>query len=204
MNIREPLTLNSPELRSTKKAIGSLVATNCIIYGAILTPLTLCTELDFAAYSIAVILAYNIMESFCLFGCKAYNWPLTLTFRIVWILHDFAYFITFAVFAPNYHSYSNSKYCIENDNDKRCKKALFPIAISCCILFLVTFGIGVATLIRFSKLPWIGCNCPTRSQVQPIIINLDGKTWTVQVPVHAVTTQQPSNIETTGYTKLLE
>merc|ERR1712131_306195 len=106
MNVQEPVKPDSPELKSTKRAIGALIITNCLIYCPILITLTLyCYALDFAAYSVALIVAYNIIEASCFFGCDAYNWPCTLTFRIIWLLHDFAYFLTFAVFAPYYRRY---------------------------------------------------------------------------------------------------
>ena len=52
--------------------------------------------------------------------------------------------------------------------------------ISCCIFFLVTFGISVATVVMFSKLPKSVCCGQRNSQVQPIIINLDGQTYRMQ------------------------
>ena len=165
---------NSSEQKSTKGAILALIITNCIIYGPILIPLSLCSYyLAFAVYSVAIILAYNIIEASCFFGCDAYNWPCTLTFRIIWILHDFAYFITFAVYA----SYT--------DGGQR-----FPFLVSCCIFFFVTFGINIATLVLFSKLP--RSLCCGQLQVQPIIINLNGQNYDMQ----NVQNQGPATVQT--------
>merc|ERR1712131_113406 len=153
MNVQEPVKPDSPELKSTKRAIGALIITNCLIYCPILITLSLYWyQLDFAAYSVALIVAYNIIEASCFFGCDAYNWPCTLTFRIIWLLHDFAYFITFAIFASNYHwrwdpeGYKNCTeyYCDDYKYIYECnyceRYRTFPFMISCCIFFLVTFG----------------------------------------------------------------
>merc|ERR1712242_88760 len=125
-----------------------------------------------AAYSVPIILAYNIIEASCLFGFDAYNWSCTLTFRMIWVLHDFAYFITFAVFLSvlDIHSrwdpeeyercivehcnndYYNEFYCQECNSHRE-----FPFVVSCCILFFVTFGINIATVVMFSKLPQRVC-----------------------------------------------
>ena len=191
MNVQELSKSDSPQTKSTKRAIGALIITNCLIYGPILITLSLYSyRLDFAAYSVALILAYNIIEASCFFGCDAYNWPCTLTFRIIWILHDLAYFITFAVYASIYSSWDTAryKYCIETcnndyyyDNCRDCNYyRMFPFLVSCCIFFLITFGINIATIVLFSKLPKTVCCGQMNSQVQPIIINLDGQTYRMQ------------------------
>ena len=100
MNFHEPLVMASPELSSTKKVLGLLIITNCVFYGTLIPIILSADTFEFAVYSIAIILGYNILEALLFFGCQSYNWPCTLTFRIIWVLHDFACFITFVIAAP--------------------------------------------------------------------------------------------------------
>ena len=70
-----------------------------------------------------IIAVYSTLEVCLFFGCQKYNWPLTLTFRILFVLHDLAYFITYALLAVL--NYDESKYdcdwitedCAEYPND---------------------------------------------------------------------------------------
>ena len=74
MNVQEPVKQDSLELKSTKRAIGALIITNGLIYCPILITLSLyCYQLDFGAYSVALIVAYNIIEASCFFGCDVYS-----------------------------------------------------------------------------------------------------------------------------------
>ena len=131
---------------------------------------------NFAAYSVALIVAYNIIEALCFFGWDAYNWPCTLTFRIILHLHDFAYVITFAIYAAF------------NDQE------IFPLKVSCCFFFLVTFGFNVATIFMYSKLPRSLCCGQMNSQSKPIFINMDGQTYQLKNLQNQAHTAQSSYV----------
>ena len=152
MNVQDPL-------EPTKRIIGALTMANCLIFYPILLMISCYTyELNFAVYSIALIVAYNIIEALCFFGWDAYNWPCTLTFCIILLLHDFAYLITFAVYAAFYD------------------QETFALKVLCCFFFVVTFGINVATIVIYSKLPKSLCCGQMNSPSQPIFVNIDGQT----------------------------
>ena len=94
--LNETLKLNAPELRPLRRLLLGLLVVNFLIYAAVLIPLSLNADPISAVISVAIIAGYYILEGSLFFGCETYNWPCTLTFRIIWVLHDFAYFITYA------------------------------------------------------------------------------------------------------------
>ena len=94
--------LYSPELRKLRILLIGLLVVNFSTYVVILILSSLTDMLNTALYSTPIITGYYILEGSFFFGCQAYNWPCTLTFRIILLLHDFAYFITYALFAAFY------------------------------------------------------------------------------------------------------
>ena len=186
--------LDSPEFSYKRKALLGLIITNSIIYGAALIPLVLNVwNLEYPIISIPIILFYNILEVSLFFGCQAYNWPCTLTFRILWVLHDFSYFITYgasiAYFYLNWEPdvyYCDFTSCIDHpyvceDSKYLCKEARsFPFAVSSSFFFLVTFSLGIAILVVFSRFPKYGC-CGPSPQVQPAVVNVNGQTYQMQI-----------------------
>ena len=119
--------LNSPELKPLRGALLGLLVVNFLIYVAILIPLSLNANPDTAVYSVAIIAGYYILEGSLFFGCQAYNWPCTVTFRVFWILHDFAYFVTYAVLAAEIKYYKEKygpsywvDYCYTNPKSWQC------------------------------------------------------------------------------------
>ena len=97
--------LDSPKLKPLRRTLLGLLVVNFLIYVTILIPLSLNAMPGAAVYSIAIIAGYYILEGSLFFGCQTYNWPCTVTFRVIWVLHDFIYFITYAVSASNIKSY---------------------------------------------------------------------------------------------------
>ena len=203
--VSETPKLNSPELRPIRRNLFGLLVVNFLIYVTILIPLSLNADPDTAVYSVAIIAGYYILEGSLFFGCQAYNWPCTLTFRIIWALHDFAYFITNAWLAAyykgtyypngiedwdeycriNYHLYAcynfddRDEYCdYNNSNDWKCPdyctkypsstkfscNNFYAFNVACTFFFLLAFGLGIGTIVAFSKLPHLGCCNQTPTQ----------------------------------------
>ena len=107
--VNEPTKLNtpvSPPIRRLLTLLGLLVV-NFLVYVAVLIPLSLKAPPDISnplklqvptpIFTIPIIAGYYILEGSLFFGCRAFIWPFTLTFRIIWMLHDFTYFFTYAV-----------------------------------------------------------------------------------------------------------
>merc|ERR1712106_840616 len=134
-------SLNSPDLLRSRRALLSLTLLNVFIYLALLIPLPLCSEVRAAAFSVPIIAAYSIVEIILFFGCQAYNWTTTLIFRIIFLLHDLAYFITYCVKAM----------CYGNCD------------LASCVFFFFTIAIGIAILVVYSQFPKYGC-CYSQSQ----------------------------------------
>merc|ERR1711935_621538 len=162
-------SLNSPDLLRSRRALLSLTLLNVFIYLALLIPLPLCSEVREAAFSVPIIAAYSIVEIILFFGCQAYNWTTTLIFRIIFLLHDLAYFITY------------------------CTKAAFygNCDLASCIFFYFTIAIGIAILVVYSQFPKYGC-CHSEPLPQPQVILMNGQTvagtnqqfYVVQNPHH--------------------
>ena len=101
--------------------------------------------------SVSIIAVHNIIEVSLFFGCQKYNWPCTLTFRIIFVIHDFAWFIRYAI------------------------NVYYTFDIACCVLFFVTTSIGIAILVLYSRFPKYGtccpCCCPPLPQPQLMMMN---------------------------------
>ena len=118
-------TLDSHELRSTKKVLLSLLCVNFVLYLAqIPVSLNSGVLVNLQIFSIPIICAYYLIEGLLFFLCGIYNWPLTLTFRIVWLLSDL--FIIF-IYSHTYSQHGNDdyisdweEYCSNNLNDTKC------------------------------------------------------------------------------------
>ena len=171
MTFVEPQKLNSPELSSARKVLGSLILINCIFYGVLITTVLFSWSLEFASYSIIIVLGYNIFEALLFFGLQVFNWQCTLICRIMWIIHNFAYFVTFAVGASWYKDgfYNDENYeeCWDMrnssyDEDSWCKDVRsHPFVVVSFLIFFVTFCIEISILVTYSKFPKNHCqqNC---------------------------------------------
>ena len=94
----------------------------------------------------------------CGSGCGGcYNWPTTLTFRIIWLVHDLAYFII----------YSLNGYWTRFD-------------IVCTALFLIALGIGIGIIVAFSKFPK-KCCCSSNETFQTQALAVGGQPQPIQV-----------------------
>ena len=100
-----------------------------------------------------------------------YNWPCTLTFRIIFLFHDFAYFITYALIS----GFSADEEYFES----QCHGTSCTHEVS-CFFFLSTFAIGIGILVTYSKFPKYGCSC-----YEPSVIMINDQ----MVQMQTVTTQ---------------
>ena len=130
---------------------------------------------------------YNTIELVRFFGIEKYNWLCTLTFRIAFVLHDFGYFITYAVAAAVAIGISGDyeDQC-QQGNDDYCRRAVSgPFTIATCVLFVVTTAIGVAILIAYSQFPKHGGSC---CESQSPVMMLNGPI----IPMQTVATSGPN------------
>ena len=132
----------------------------------------------------------------CCRGC--FNWPTSLTFRIILLLNDFAFFVIYALKA------------LEASYDK--DSWYFSYSLASTILFLAAFGIGIGMIVAFSKFPKNGCCCDNATQtvivggqVQPMqtvqqmpngqVIMMQNPSVGIQNPNYVIA-QQPQSIQT--------
>ena len=115
---------------------------------------------------------YNIIEIALFFGCQMYNWPCTLTFRIIFLCHDFAYFITYALVSG---FTADEEYFESQCHDTSC-----TLEVS-CFFFLSTFAVGIGILVTYSKFPKYGCSC----FVEPPVTMISGQ----MIQMQTATTQ---------------
>ena len=144
---------HSNQYKCERIALLSLIILNFVFYSVFLIWFPVASGYIYAVYSVPIISVYYIIEASCFFGCKLYSWAATCTFRIFWILHDFAYFVTYAVIAASYSSrYYEKSYLIAT-----------------CVFFWLVFCIEIAILCVFSKLPGNYC-CYSPVYPQQIVV----------------------------------
>ena len=163
-------TFDPPELRTTRNVLYGLLVLNFVVYIGLII-LCLFSVFWIASFSVFFIILYYSIEGplfvnrnhsqascqcCCCWGC--YNWLITLTFRTIWLLHDFAYFVVYAIYASNSKDQMNfwcddfcdnfycHTYCLEYT-----QHYIFGLASS--LVFLITFGIGIGIIVAFSKFP---------------------------------------------------
>ena len=176
----EPPKLNSPELKAIRRNLFGLLVVNFLIYVTILIPLSLCAMPNTAFYSIPIIAGYYVHEGSLFFGCQVYNWPCTVTFRIIWALHDFCYFITYAVKTSESSEYHNETY--------------YAFTLACSIFFLFTLGIGIGIIFAYSKFrqnPNVGNNRTNSCGIPQTVQYTTQTTRTVQQVAQQPAVQQP-------------
>ena len=210
MNLQEPTKLTSPEFHSKRKVLGVLIITNCLFYAALIPLVLSVIWREFAAYSIAIILGYNILEALLFFGCQTYNWPCTLTFRIIWVLHDLAYLLTFAVDSDYYYAdFNDEDYQVFCDKDSYyydsslCKVVRsFIFAVTSCVIYFVTICLGVAIMVTYSKFPKYGCEgcCVSQAHTKPIVVSVDGNMYQIQSNGNSYEAHVIQNIQTSTVT----
>ena len=124
------IAFNSPWTTQTRILLLSLLITNMVLYG-VLIPTTLFADPWDAVITVSIILLYYIIEVSCFFG-NVYNWSVTLTFRIIWLVHDLSYLIVYAVCAARSRKY-------------------YGINIACAVFFSLTFVVGIAIICTYSR-----------------------------------------------------
>ena len=162
--VNETPKLNSPELRKLRRLLIGSLFVNFLNYVAILISSWI-IDLYIPFFSIPIIAVYYILEGSLFFGRQAYNWPCTLTFRVIWVLHDLAYYITFALSAAFdvMDGYTDIFYV--------------RISLALALFFLFTFGLGIGIIVAFSKFPRLGCCHQTI--VQNFVVS--GQTYPMQL-----------------------
>ena len=140
-----------------KRMLKGLIGLNIIIYVALLIPLALNSYTSVAVCSLPLVALFNIVD-FVALNNELFNWPCIVIIRIVIILHDFAYFVTYAVYYANHYHYY------------RC-----TLATSICFSF--TFALGIAILFAYSRLQrnssWSYCPVVIQPSYMPIPVLTD-------------------------------
>jgi hypothetical protein len=152
---------------------------------------------------VPIVAFYNIVEITLFFRFQMYNWPFTLIFRIIFVLHDFAYFIAYVLIGGQNGEYygsqckSFSQKCTDPDllsdllsdqfdcglKEHYCEMAASGYySIASCVFFFFTFAIGIGILITYSKFPKYGGSCCP----PPPVMMINGQ----MVQMRTVTTQR--------------
>ena len=93
----------------------------------------------FLLFSIPMLAFYNIVECICFFGCKQFDYCTILIFRIIFLLHDVAYFITYCLLADGYDG------------------LLFFVCVA--IFLAIAIALNIAIMILLGKLPRYASCC---------------------------------------------
>merc|ERR1739848_929858 len=91
----------------TKTHILWLNVTLIIIYFALMM-MDIGSMLMFVFY-VWIPLLYNIIDMSVFFGCKQFNWPTTISFRIIFILADVSFALTYASIATGWYRESSRR-----------------------------------------------------------------------------------------------
>ena len=95
-------------------------------------------DFAFLIYSVPFLAFYNIVECICFAGCKQFEYYTFMAFRGIWLVHDFAFFITYCVFAGVWGG----------------------LYIGIVIFLALAIGLNVAIMKIFRKLPRkASCSC---------------------------------------------
>ena len=146
----------------------------------------------------------------CCRGC--FNWPTSLTFRIILLLNDFAFFVIYAIKAGNDKKLKD-RYCGGSRGYYDCAwyTEYFSYSMASTMLFLAAFGIDIAIIVAFSKFPKNGCCCDNApqtvivgGQVQPMqtvqrmpngqVMMMQNPNVGIQNPNYVIA-QQPQSIQ---------
>ena len=135
-------------------------------------------------WKVPIIVIYTIIEISLFFGCQKYNWPCTATFRIIFVIHDFGYFLTYAAVAgTSYYKrykkdcdYCKANYDCDPDDYYYCTRVKeYQMDIASCVCFLITFAIGITILVIYAQFSKSGCSCCCCCQPEPEIILANGQ-----------------------------
>ena len=90
-------SINSDKYVKERIAYLTLLSVNFIFYAVFLIWLPVESQYNFPIYSVPIIAAFYVAEGGAFFGCQGYSWAASVTFRILFLIHDFSYFVTYAV-----------------------------------------------------------------------------------------------------------
>ena len=170
-------SINSDKYLQERRAFLGLLVTNFLFYLVFLIWFPVESKYNYPIYSVPIIAAYYIAEGCAFFGCQAYSWAASLTFRILFLLHDFSYFVTYAVMSSktgdqNYPSYDwywecnlpefsdqyDDDYCRRNPQSSRyCLCYSKPYLIASCVFFFFVLAIGIVIICVLAKFPQDCC-----------------------------------------------
>ena len=141
----------SDQFARTRWTILGLTIGLILTYLVAIIPMDLFTW-GILVYSIPIAAFYNIVECICFSGCKQFDFCTVLVFRIIWVLHDFAYFITY------------------------CMVRWSGLAIGVAIFLALAVGLNIAIMIFFGKLPRYNscCCCPANVHSQQTLQYMNG------------------------------
>ena len=136
-----------------RQALLGMTLSLILVYGVFLIWLPVVGNFLPPVFVVPFFAAYNIIEASLFFGCNQFSHCTMLSLRIIFVLTDFGYFITFAMLAE--WSYKDS------------------YMIASCFFFAVAMCLEIAIMIVFSKLPRQDCCCqsPPTIQIQVILPN---------------------------------
>ena len=127
----------SDQFVRTRQIILGLTVSLILNYLVILLPLDL-SALGLIAFAVPFPAFYNIVECSCFFGCKQFSYCSVLTFRIIFVLSDFGFFITYCVWGGYGATY-----------------------VACIVFLLFAMCLNVTIMVLFGRLPrYDGCCCP--------------------------------------------
>ena len=88
-------------------------------------------------FSIPILAFYNLVECICFFGCKQFDYCTILIFRIIFLLHDFGYFVFY------------------------CDLSVWDggLIIGVAIFLAIAIGLNIAIMIFLGKLPRYASCC---------------------------------------------
>lgn len=138
-----------------------------------------------------LIIVYNPIEMLLFIRYEKWSWPVTLTFRIIWILCNGGLVTScgFALIAaPDICSY------VEN----WCKQTILFVPM--LLHYAGAFVLEIITLVVYSKLPRTKCCCPITAVQYPIaVVNEDGTIQNaIQIPrgqlVYMVNESKPDTL----------
>ena len=117
-----------------------------------------------------LIIFYNIIEMFLFIRYKKWSWPVTLTFRILWVLNNAGLLITCGIFFAY-----RSDIC--SYHGTWCEHTILLVPMS--LHYVAAFVLEIVTLVVYSKLPRNKMQCcrpkvVTAMQYPIVIVNEDG------------------------------
>ena len=175
-------SINSDKYVKERIAYLTLLSVNFIFYAVFLIWLPVESQYNFPIYSVPIIAAFYVAEGGAFFGCQGYSWAASVTFRILFLIHDFSYFVTYAVLGAKTGNYKNPGvwhwdcnepgYKDEYDDDYcwwypwycHCYNKSYLIAS--CVFFFFVLAIGIVIICVLAKFPQDCCG----SSQQPVIM----------------------------------